>query len=209
MIKFKEFDVGDNNYEEQLEQFQTEHPTAEFVQITGGYTSYEKIWFKYEPSNISDSTDKLSVEKLEPIGYYNEAHGFLHDEFDKDCYCQGGCSMEAVYTESQVKRLTGENKVEKLQEHLLPYKKETVQKIRDEKMQLVTADEFLKLHKESLTAIRENDKLQEQLNTAKKALTEIQQLKRRDTTNLGMINKLQTIAKDTLAAIGNEGSGDE
>ncbi|MFP7371726.1 hypothetical protein SFC12_06340 [Lactococcus lactis] len=55
----------------------------------------------------------------------------------------------------------------------------------------------------------ENQKLQEQLNTVKKALTEIQQLKRRDTTNLGMINKLQTIAKDTLAAIGNEGSGDE
>ena len=63
--------------------------------------------------------------------------------------------------------------VEKLQEHLLPYKKEMIQKIIDEKMQLVTADEFLKLHKESLTAIRENDKLQEQLNTAKKALTEI------------------------------------
>ena len=63
--------------------------------------------------------------------------------------------------------------VEKLQEHLLPYKKETVQKIIDEKMQLVTVDEFLKLHKESLTAIRENDKLQEQLNTTKKALTEI------------------------------------
>ncbi|MDT2901627.1 hypothetical protein P7H71_14120, partial [Lactococcus lactis] len=58
--------------------------------------------------------------------------------------------------------------VEKLQEYLLPYKKEMVQKIRDEKMQLVTADEFVKLHKESLTAIRENDKLQEQLNTAKK-----------------------------------------
>jgi hypothetical protein len=58
--------------------------------------------------------------------------------------------------------------VEKLQEHLLPYKKEMVQKIIDEKMQLVTADEFLKLHKESLTAIRENDKLQEQLNTVKK-----------------------------------------
>ncbi len=46
------------------------------------------------------------------------------------------------------------------------------------------------------------EKLQEQLNTAKKALTEIQQLKRRDTTNLGMINKLQTIAKEALAAIG-------
>ena len=65
MIKFKEFDVGDNNYEEQLEQFQTEHPTAEFVQITGGYTSYEKIWFKYEPSDTSATTDKLSVEKLQ------------------------------------------------------------------------------------------------------------------------------------------------
>ncbi|MDT2903342.1 hypothetical protein [Lactococcus lactis] len=50
---------------------------------------------------------------------------------------------------------------DKLEDHLLPYKKEVVQKIRDEKMQLVTADEFVKLHKESLTAIRENDKLQE------------------------------------------------
>lgn len=55
---------------------------------------------------------------MKPIGYYSEAHGFLHDEFDKDCYCQGGCHMEAVYTESQVKKLTGENKVEKLQEQL-------------------------------------------------------------------------------------------
>ena len=50
----------------------------------------------------------------------------------------------------------------------------------------------------------ERDELQEQLNTAKKALTEIQQLKRRDATNLGMINKLQTIAKDALAAIGGD-----
>ncbi|MEI3641982.1 hypothetical protein [Lactococcus cremoris] len=63
--------------------------------------------------------------------------------------------------------------VEKLQEHLLPYKKEMVQKIIDEKMQLVIADEFLKLHKESLTAIRENDKLQEQLNTAKKYIEHV------------------------------------
>ena len=55
---------------------------------------------------------------MKQIGYYNEAHGFLHDELDKDCYCQGGCSMEAVYTESQVKKLTGENKTEKLQEQL-------------------------------------------------------------------------------------------
>ncbi|MDM7657694.1 hypothetical protein QUE96_14050 [Lactococcus lactis] len=48
------------------------------------------------------------------------------------------------------------------------------------------------------------EKLQEQLYTAKKALTEIQQLKRRDATNLGMINKLQTIAKDALVAIGGD-----
>ncbi|WP_019292854.1 hypothetical protein [Lactococcus petauri] len=68
---------------------------------------------------------------------------------------------------------TDELTVEKLQEHLLPYKKEMVQKIIDEKMQLVTADEFLKLHKESLTAIRENDKLQEQLNTAKKYIEHV------------------------------------
>lgn len=63
--------------------------------------------------------------------------------------------------------------VDKLEDHLLPYSKEMIQKIRDEKMQLVTAEEFVKLHQESLTAIRNNDKLQEQLNTAKKALTEI------------------------------------
>ncbi len=65
MIKFKEFNVGDADYKEQMEQFQTEHQNAEFVQITGGHMSYEKIWFKYEPSDISDSTDKLSVEKLQ------------------------------------------------------------------------------------------------------------------------------------------------
>ncbi|MDT2741979.1 hypothetical protein [Lactococcus garvieae] len=152
MIKFKEFDVGDNNYEEQLEQFQTEHPTAEFVQITGGYTSYEKIWFKYEPSDISD---KLSVEKL--------------------------------------------------QEHLLPYEKETVQKIIDEKMQLVTADEFSKLHKESLTAIRENDKLQEQLNTAKKYIEHVIGTIKHD----GHLGTIQTdwILPDlekALAAIGGD-----
>lgn len=73
-------------------------------------------------------------------------------------------------------RETDKLSVEKLQEHLFPYKKEIVQKIIDEKMQLVTADEFLKLEKEYLTAIRENDKLKEQLDTAKKALTEIAEI---------------------------------
>ncbi len=65
MIKFKEFDVGDADYKEQIEQFQTEHQNADFVQITGGHMSYEKIWFKYEPSDNSSTTDKLSVEKLQ------------------------------------------------------------------------------------------------------------------------------------------------
>ena len=84
-----------------------------------------------------------------------------------------GLVEKGLRQSSRIPDTTDKLSVEKLQEHLLPYKKEMVQKIIDEKMQLVTADEFLKLHKESLTAIRENDKLQEQLNTAKKALTEI------------------------------------
>ena len=65
MIKFKEFNVGDADYKEQMEQFQTEHQNAEFVQITGGHMSYEKIWFKYELSDTSSTTDKLSIEKLQ------------------------------------------------------------------------------------------------------------------------------------------------
>lgn len=83
---------------------------------------------------------------MKPIGYYNEAHGFLHDEFDKDCYCQGGCSMEAVYTESQVKKLTGENKTEKLQEQLNNAKKaltEIIFLVKD----VMTLNILLLLHK--------------------------------------------------------------
>ena len=103
---------------------------------------------------------------------------------------------------------TDELSVEKLQEHLLPYKKETVQKIIDEKMQLVTADEFLKLHKESLTAIRENDKLQEQLNTAKMALTEISSTRQevwRGGTLVGLeATEDAKIAFEALAAIGGD-----
>lgn len=98
----------------------------ESIKLTGNFDKREALtvtmpmeeFDKLEKLALSANTDKLSIEKLEPIGYYNGAHGFLYDEFDKDCYCQGGCSMEAVYTESQVKKLTGENKVEKLQEQL-------------------------------------------------------------------------------------------
>ncbi|WP_270324656.1 hypothetical protein [Lactococcus petauri] len=65
MIKFKAFDVNGCDYEEQMEQFQTEFPQAEFLQITGGHMSPERIWFKYEPSDNSSTTDELSVEKLQ------------------------------------------------------------------------------------------------------------------------------------------------
>ncbi|WP_288625154.1 hypothetical protein [uncultured Lactococcus sp.] len=95
--------------------------------------------------------------------------------------------------------------VDNLEDHLLPYSKEMVKKIRDEKMQLVTADEFVKLHKEYLTAIRENDKLQEQLNTAKKALEYI--INSNDTA-FGFVNSnLRRYVEDALAAIG--GADDE
>ncbi|PCS10060.1 hypothetical protein RU90_GL001597 [Lactococcus lactis subsp. hordniae] len=48
-----------------MEQFQTEFPQAEFLQITGGHMSPERIWFKYEPSGASATTDKKTVEKLQ------------------------------------------------------------------------------------------------------------------------------------------------
>lgn len=114
------------------------------------------------------------------------------------------------YLENDTDKLS----VEKLQEHLLPYSKEMVQKIKDEKMQLVTADEFLKLHKESLTAIRENDKLQEQLNTAKYFFKNILDVD--PNLNKGHVSHLENCvrvmknsAEKALAAIGNEGGGDE
>ncbi|PFG78740.1 hypothetical protein BW151_10205 [Lactococcus lactis] len=71
-------------------------------------------------------------------------------------------------------------------------------------MQLVTADEFVKLHKESLTAIRENDKLQEQLNTAKKALTEITNIPESDNyfDEEERLSCIKEAAEKALAAIG-------
>lgn len=44
----------------------------------------------------------MGIEDIEPLGYYNGAHGFLYDELDKDCYCPGGCSMEPVYAAEQM-----------------------------------------------------------------------------------------------------------
>lgn len=117
-------------------------------------------------------------------------------------------------------RETDKLSVEKLQEHLFPYKKEMVQKIIDEKMQLVTADEFLKLEKEYLTTIRENDKLKEQLDTAKKALTEISEIINYDIhkcdygcdnncelngiLNMYSVENVQLVTESALAEIGGK-----
>ena len=151
-------------------------------------------------------------ESIEKGRVYSESEDILTGNFDKSKSLTVTMPMEEF---DKLEKLalsahTGKLSVEKLQEHLLPYKKETVQKIIDEKMQLVTADEFLKLHKESLTAIRENDKLQEQLNTAKKYIEHVLGTIKHD----GHLETIQTdwILPDlekALAAIGNEGSGDE
>lgn len=61
MIKFKDFYVSDSDYEEQMELFQNEHPNAEFIQITGGHMSPERIWFKYDDKLKEQS--KLSIPK--------------------------------------------------------------------------------------------------------------------------------------------------
>ena len=71
MIKFKDFYVSDSDYEEQMELFQKEHPNAEFIQITGGHMSPERIWFKYDDK--LKEQPKLSIPKkiaeMLDIGY--------------------------------------------------------------------------------------------------------------------------------------------
>lgn len=120
----------------------------------------------------------------------------------------------------EVSSTTDEKTVDNLEDHLLPYSKEMVQKIRDKKMQLVTVDEFVKLQKESLTAIRENDKLKEQLDTAKKALTEISEIINYDihkcdygcdnncelngSLNMYSVENVQLVTESTLAEIGEK-----
>ncbi|KSU15708.1 prophage pi3 protein 34 [Lactococcus lactis subsp. lactis] len=161
-------------------------------------------------------------ESIEKGRVYSESEDILTGNFDKSESLTVTMPMEEF---DKLEKLalsahTDKLSVEKLQEHLLPYKKETVQKIIDEKMQLVTADEFLKLHKESLTAIRENDKLQEQLNTAKKALTEIAEIINDDihecdyscdnhcelngSLDMYSVENLKDVTNSVLAAIGGD-----
>ncbi|MEY8539099.1 hypothetical protein AALM99_11830 [Lactococcus muris] len=91
MIKFKEFDVSDA---EEMEQFQNEHPDAEFLQITGGHMSREKIWFKYDdgikqpklsiPKHIAEELDtKFADVHVLDLGYVLDQTGpYGSPEFD-------------------------------------------------------------------------------------------------------------------------------
>ncbi|EPH81511.1 hypothetical protein D924_02592 [Enterococcus faecalis 06-MB-S-10] len=79
MIRFKQFDVGDIDYEEQIEQFQKEHPSAEFVQITGGHTTYEKIWFKYDDSIEQTELNDNQQKYLEQLKRAYRKFGNVYD----------------------------------------------------------------------------------------------------------------------------------
>jgi hypothetical protein len=59
-------------------------------------------------------------------------------------------------TKKSNNNLNTDNKIgnDKLEEYLVAYDEESIQKIRDEKMQLVTANEFFGLHQEKLAAER-------------------------------------------------------
>ncbi|PPA67022.1 hypothetical protein [Lactococcus lactis] len=77
-----------------------------------------------------------------------------------------------------------------------------------EKLQEIRVEELKDFNSKILQAELKNQKFQEQLNTAKKALTEISVIPTKfDDGGAGEI--AGEIAHDALAAIGNEGSGDE
>ncbi|MCC4121525.1 hypothetical protein [Lactococcus lactis] len=64
---------------------------------------------------------------------------------------------------------------DKLDEYLIAYDEESIQKIRDEKKQLVTAAEFVGLHQKKLAAERKNEALREHIiNTERLLLEEIE-----------------------------------
>lgn len=93
MIKFKDFYVSDSDYEEQMELFQNEHPNAEFIQITGGHMSPERIWFKYNdelkeqpelsiPKKIAELADKEfnQGDDVLRFGISTTQFGFANEE---------------------------------------------------------------------------------------------------------------------------------
>ncbi|MDT2742895.1 hypothetical protein [Lactococcus garvieae] len=87
MIKFKDFYVSDSDYEEQMELFQNEYPNAEFIQITGGHMSPERIWFKYDdelkeqpklsiPKKIAEELEQVAVTNWEIWEFFIYAEEF-------------------------------------------------------------------------------------------------------------------------------------
>lgn len=83
--------------------------------------------------------------------------------------------------------LTNDN----LKEHLVPYSDEEIQKIREEKMQLVTASEFKALHKEKLAL---ENKLSN-VNTYLKEISEHASKEHRDTESFLAAKALAEIKK--------------
>lgn len=61
-----------------------------------------------------------------------------------------------IFTLSDYPTSTGKLSVDKLEEYLVAYDEESIQKIRDEKIQLVTANEFFGLHQEKLANERKS-----------------------------------------------------
>ncbi|MCH1723335.1 hypothetical protein MKK30_06775 [Lactococcus formosensis] len=84
MIKFKQFNVGDSGYEEQMEKFQIEHPQAEFLQITGGHMSPEQIWFKYDDGAGQPklSIPKKIAEELDKVPFHNPIAQLSNNDCD-------------------------------------------------------------------------------------------------------------------------------
>ncbi|RZI47845.1 hypothetical protein [Lactococcus kimchii] len=93
-----------------------------------------------------------------------------------------------------------------LENYLKAYKSDSIQKIRDEKMQLVTASEFVQLHQEKLAAEREVEKLKKDNEAMKKALTEISdgiaEVSIDDFNNSSKASVASIYAEQALAAIG-------
>lgn len=94
MIKFKYFTMRDLDYNEQLEKFQNEHPNAEFIQITGGYKTPEKIWFKYD-YEIEEPEEKYKCIECGLYFYYYYG-GVRRTNYGYDYIC------DACYEEENI-----------------------------------------------------------------------------------------------------------
>lgn len=111
MIKFKDFYVSDSDYEEQMELFQNEHPNAEFIQITGGHMSPERIWFKYDdklkeqpklsiPKKIAEMLDQeIVADDITKFAMFHEGFErlWLSDDLTKYCMDYKNYALASAY----------------------------------------------------------------------------------------------------------------